>query len=201
MWDNVEEIDFTQLPNEFILKWNHGSGNEFYSIINDKTNIQWELDKLRKVSKTNFAVCGCEYQYELIKPKIIAEKLLKGNNKILNDYKVLCFNGIPKYILVCTERNNGRDYFDFEWNYMPFVKKEYRSKNSIEKPQGLDKMYKYASIISKGFNYARVDFYDINGKIYFGEITLTPSGCCHHNLTKEAQIKLGNLIELPRREE
>ena len=199
-WKSSKEINLEELPSKFILKANHGSGEEFYSIIenkNDKEKMLKEFKKIDSSLKFNFAKLECEYQYDKIEPRIIAEKYLEDNNKRLTDYKVLCFNSIPKYILVCSERNKGRDYFDINWNYMLFTNKEYRSKNKIPKPKNLERMLEYASIISKPFHFVRVDFYDLDGKIYFGEISLTPAACMNSYLTQEAQLKIGKEIQLP----
>lgn len=200
VWNNSAEIELNKLPNKFILKANHGSGDEFYSIIFDKSDeirMKQELKKLDNSLKINFAKESCEYHYKTIKPKIVAEQFLEDENKRLTDYKILCFKGNPKYILVCSERNKGRDYFDLNWNYVPFAKEEYRSKKEIKKPKNLEKMIEYASVLAKPFSFARIDFYNLNGEVYFGEITLTPAACFHYNITDEAQLTLGKLIELP----
>lgn len=202
VWKSSNEINIENLPKRFILKANHGSGEDFYAIIKDKSNqklLKNELRRLDKSLKYNFARLQCEYQYNWIKPRLIAEEYLEDGNKRISDYKILCFNGEAKYILVCSERDNGRDYFDTSWNYIPFVKKEFRSKHKILKPKNLELMIKYAEIISKPFNFARIDFYNLNGKIYFGEITLTPAAGMNDYITHEAQLRLGNLIEIPQR--
>ena len=133
----------------------------------------------------NKAIYNCQYQYADIKPCLIIESLLeREDGKRLTDYKVVCSYGSPYYILVCNDRDNGRDYYSLDWEYMEFTKAEYRSPCKEPKPGCLNQMLEYAAILSKPFPLARVDFYIVNGKIYFGEITLTPSAGCHRYLTE-----------------
>lgn len=202
VWNSSKEIDRSKLPKSFIMKTTHGTGPECYVIVKDRDN-QEELNaafsKMDKALQINVAKNSCQYQYKFIKPRIIIEELLNDGGKRMTDYKVLCTNGTPRFILVCSERDNGRDYFDCDWHNMHFTKPEYQSKKEIARPKGLEKMLDAAACLSKPFAVARIDFYDVNGRIYFGEITLTPSACHTDNLTEKAQLEIGNRIELPRK--
>lgn len=203
VWSRIEEIDVEALPSKFILKATQGSGPKCYAIIYDKNNVNElnaALQKMKKALKFNTAKYSCQYHYKYIKPRIICEALLEDENgkSHMTDYKIVCTNGVARYILVCSDRSEGRDYFDREWNYLPFTKPEYRSKYKIPKPKGLEKMLMIAEKLSAPFVVARIDLYDVDGKIYFGEITLTPSACYTGNLTKEAQLEIGSHIELPK---
>ena len=199
-YKNVDDIDWKSLPNKFIIKANHGSNANFYEICSDKASFDIEKakSKMQKSLKMNKAIYNCQYQYANIKPCLLIESLLEqANGKRLTDYKVVCSYGIPYYILVCNDRDNGRDYYSLNWEYLEFTKKEYRNNHKEPKPDCLKKMLECAAILSKPFPLARVDFYLINGKVYFGEITLTPSAGCHTYLTEIGQRKLGEAIKLP----
>ena len=143
IYNTPEEIDFSDLSEKYILKTNHGSGESFYYISdgsheNDKDRI---VEKLNKALKKNFAKHYCQYHYAAIKPALICEKYLvtEGQNH-LTDYKVLCSYGNPIAVLVCRDRNNGRDYYSPEWQYLEYVKTEFRSGILEEKPKVLDEM-------------------------------------------------------------
>lgn len=202
VWDSSKEIDISKLPQKFILKTTNGSGEACYEIVEDKSDmnkVKAALEKMDKALMINVAKISCEYHYRYIKPRIICEELLDSGEKRITDYKVICIGGQAKYILVCSERDLGRDYFDREWNDMKFTKPEYRYNGIIKKPKGLNYMLEAAEILSKPFVFARVDFYDINGKVYFGEITLTPASGYTPNLTDEAQLIIGEQIKLPQK--
>lgn len=195
-YKKFSDIDFSELPNEFILKTNHASGPNHYYICNDKK----EIDKKRikeqfdQALEEDFSKFGLEYHYHYIEPCIVCEELLHDGNEKMTDYKVVCSYGKPLAILVCTERNKGRDYYSDKWEYLDYVKEVYRSKQKAKKPECFDAMIEAASIISKTFPVARVDFYVCSEKLYFGEITLTPSCGCTTYLNEKGQIEIGKMI-------
>lgn len=198
-YEKAEDIDFEELPDKFVLKTNHASGADFYYICKDKSLIDKEeiVRKFSKALKINFAQSVCEYQYDKIKPLIMCEAFLEESlDKRLDDYKVVCVNGVPKAILVCSDRDEGRDYFSPDWTYLEYTKPEYRSKTSIKKPNNLEEMLKIAEVLAKPFPLARVDFYIVNNKLYFGEITLTPSAGLHAYLNTLGQEQLAKGIIL-----
>lgn len=199
VYENAEDIDFASLPNKFVLKTNHGSGKDFYSVCSDKKQID-ERDiilKLKKALKCNFAMNECEYHYKKIKPVIICEKYLESQDSDkLTDYKIVCHYGKPKAILVCSDRDEGRDYFSPEWEYLEYTKPECRYKGEIRKPQNLDEMLLAAEKLAKPFPLARIDFYSIDNQLYFGEITLTPGSGFHANLTAYGQEQLVKGLKL-----
>lgn len=178
VYDRVKDIDWNDLPEQFVLMLNHASGGDFYTICSDKSKLDIEKEK-RKLSegmKINFAKKLLEYQYSSITPKILCEKYLENEGQErLNDYKVVCSYGHPIAILVCSDRNEGRDYFSPEWEYLDYARMEKRSPIPPEKPAELQKMLDMASILSKTFPVARIDFYIVNHIVFFSEITLTPS--------------------------
>lgn len=200
VYNAPKEIDYDRLPDEFILLATHGAGENFYVICKDKKQFDIsEADKkLSYAMKIRFAKMACEYQYADIKPRIICEKLLKEpENERLTDYKVVCVNGKPERILVCANRNKGRDYYSPSWEYLEHVAPEYRSGKKEKKPENLDEMLSAARTLSKPFPLARIDFYDVQGKLYFGEITLSPCAGNHPYLSKEGQLEWGGVITLP----
>ncbi len=201
IYEDASKIEYDKLPNKFILKATHGSGEEFYEICSDKLQIDRAQvqKKMNKALKDKFYKHRCEYQYEKIRPRIICEKLLEEEEcKKLSDYKVICTNGKAVAILVCTNRDEGRDYYSIDWEYLEYVKENYRSKELIEKPNLLKEMIGAAEILASSFPLARIDFYMVDNKLYFGEITLTPSAGNHVNLNETGQRKLGEAVCLPR---
>jgi hypothetical protein len=199
IWEKAEDIDFDKLPENCILKATHGSGPQFYEIIHKNDNPDYEgiRSKFKDALGINFAISACQYHYSKIQPRIICEKLLiQDDQKMLDDYKVVCSKGKAKAILVCTGRNEGRDYYSTDWKYLDYVKDEYKSGKIISRPQKLEEMLKIAEGLSKPFPLARIDFYIIDEKLYFGEITLTPSAGNHTNLSSLGQREIGKMITL-----
>ncbi len=206
VYNNVNEIDIEKLPEKFVLKTNHGSGEVF--ICTNKKIFNFENCKklLKKSLKKNYAYNYLEYHYKYIQPKIICEEFLSDQeNRQPYDYKFFCFNGKADCILVCSDREqkNYRDFFDLNWNYLNYAKEEKRNPNKISKPKNLDKMIEYAEKLSNEFEFVRVDLYNINGKIYFGEMTFTPAAgymdCCYDEvlqyLGSKMKIKEGKSIQ------
>ena len=177
----------------------HGSGKVF--ICTDKKTFDFQNCKklLNKSLKENYAYNFFEYHYKYIKPKIVCEEYLDDKkNNLPYDYKIFCFNGKANCVLVCSnrEKNNYRDFFDTEWKYLNYVKKEKRNPNKIPKPENLNKMIEYAEKISEGFSFVRVDLYNINGKIYFGEMTFTPAAGYIDYCYDDALLYLGSLVQI-----
>lgn len=197
VWEDFNNIDFDELPDKFVLKCTHDSGGVY--ICKDKSKINNRKLKLRfkLLLKRNFYYRYREYVYKDLKHRIIAEKYMGDN---LNDYKIFCFNGEPKIILVCSNRNGSyknTNFYDIDWNLMPFTRQNHKnSPNEIEKPKKLDEMLNIAKRLSKGIPFVRIDLYNINEKIYFGEMTFIPSGGFEGFEPKEWDEKLGNMINL-----
>ncbi len=201
VYDKFEDIDFNQLPNQFVIKCNHGSG--WNIIVKDKSKLDLvdTKEKLDKWMNLNFAfMTGFELHYRDIKPKIIIEKYVDELGDALYDYRFFCSYG--KVIQIWLDVNSGTPYherkiFDRDWNELDITVKWPRLKTVVEKPRNLEKMIKMSEFLSASFSLVRVDFYDVNNHIYFGEMTFTSmSGIGKFNPERE-DLKLGNMIKLP----
>ncbi len=199
--DNVEKINFEELPDKFALKCTHGCA---YNIIcNNKSelDINNAKEKLQRWLKEKYGLATQELHYLNIRPRIICEKnLCNENGKIPMDYKFYCIDGKAIGILVCSERNIKThavklNFYDLNWKELPYIKEKDRGQSMIEKPKKLDEMIKYAEKLSEDFKFVRVDFYNDNGNIIFGELTFTPACCCAPYYSKQGNIELGNLIK------
>lgn len=200
-YKDVKEIDFDKLPDQFVMKTNHASGPNHYHIVKDKSKLTSDdkkmmLKKFKKALKENFAMKLCQYHYRTIEPRIYCEKLLDDGHDFITDYKVVCSYGRVIAILVCSDRNNGRDYFSYNWEYLDYVKEKYRCREEIKRPSCLEQMVKSAAILSEPFPIARVDFYELNGKLYFGEVTLTPSAGNNYYVSDYGQLEIGKNISI-----
>lgn len=203
IYDSVEDIDFDSLPNQFVLKCTHDSGG--IVICQDKTQLNRKeaIKKLRKGLKSNFYWTNREWPYKNVTPRIIAEKYMTNGDGELRDYKFFCFDGVPRVMFIASDRFNKEeetkfDFFDMEFNHLPFRNGHPNATKPIERPAEFDEMRMLASKLSKGIPQVRVDFYDVNGQIYFGEMTFFHwSGFVKFD-PEEWDYKIGEMIELPR---
>ena len=202
VWEKPEDIDFSELPDEFVLKCTHDSGSVFICKDKKKINIEDVKSFFRKHLKKGSFYYGREWPYKNLKPRIVAEKLLKDNKSDdLFDYKIHCFNGEPKVILVCSERFKSglkEDWFDTKWEHLPIHRPKHKNADvTPEKPVCLDEMLELAKELSKGLPFSRIDFYVVNAKIYFGEITFFPASGYTAFVPEEYDRILGDWIMLP----
>lgn len=198
---NANEINIDELPEKFVLKCNNGSGDVF--ICNSKDEFCEHFEDIKKILNKNvssdFSKVCLEYHYSYIEPCIIAEEYLNDKlHKNPLDYKFYCFNGKVKSILVCSNREKKLklDDFDLEWNNLDYTYDKYKSNEKIEKPKKLQEMINIAEQLSKDMPFVRVDLYEINEKIYFGEYTFSPAGGLIYYYKEDALNKLGKLIDL-----
>jgi hypothetical protein len=207
VWNHVNDIDFNILPNAFVIKTNNSSGNTI--IVMDKKGENFDIikTKINKALKNKDAVFFSEPHYLRIKPRIIAEELLFTDDASIStsivDYKIWCFNGRPFICYVCGNRNykshdRDHEFYDLEtWKPHPeYIIEKYRSPFSIPRPQNMDLLLEYASILSRGFQEVRVDFYISSGNIYFGEMTFTDSGGLIQYFTPRFQEIMGSQFEI-----
>lgn len=202
IYENFNEIDFESLPNKFVMKCTHDSGS--VCICKDKTkiNIEEYRKKIESSLKINYYYPGREWPYKNVKPRIIIEKYLDDlTDKQINDYKFMCFGGKVECSFVCTERDDkdkglAVTFFDKNWNKLPFERHYRSSEKNLKKPKNYDKMIDLAEKLSYNIPFVRVDFYEVNDKIYFGELTFYPGSGFEEFKPDEWDYKLGNLIDL-----
>lgn len=196
-----EDIPFDILPEKFVIKVTHGS--TFNVICTDKSKLNKEetVRNLKKWLKVKFLPCYGEWFYGKVKPRIIVEDFIESaDDKQLRDYKVFCFNGVPKLIRVDMDRftQHKADIFDVEWNHIPKAGMGFPlSGRVIERPVCLEKMLKYAEILSKPFHHARVDFYIVGSRIIFGEITFTNGAGFDRFSSYDFDLQMGQMLTLP----
>ena len=203
-WDSFDKIDFDSLPEQFVLKCNHDSGST--KIVKNKSALtKDDFDAMRKrytkSLKRDFFYAGREYPYKGIKSYIIAEQLMTDDsapNNSIEDYKFFCFNGEPKIMFVATDRSTDCkfDFFDMDFNHLDLVNIHPNADKPIKKPEKFEEMKEIAANLSKGMRHVRIDLYELNGKIYFGEYTFFHGGgfqLCHPD---EWERKLGDWIDI-----
>lgn len=198
VWDCVDDIIIDDLPEKFILKPNNGSGGHVYC--RDKKSF--DLEEAKKYLKDNLQRAEDYYfepHYLKIKPVIFAEQLLDlGEGKVLTDYKFTCIKGeIVDVFLAGENEKQERKYatVDLDWNILPYTKKEYLLSPLPQKPAHLQEMAEYARILSKDFDFVRVDFYEYEDRVYFSELTFSPWGGYMYSYTDEAIRLLGKRFE------
>ena len=202
VWQRAEDIDFDKLPNQFVLKCNHDSGSIVICTDKNKFDKKLAIRKLSKALKTSGYWYGREWPYKNVLPCVIAEKYMFDDSGVeLKDYKFLCFNGKHRCTLTGTERFKESGvkitFFDLDWNKLPFEQHDPASKEDIPKPVNYDEMKKFAEILSKDIPYARIDFYEVSGKTYFGEITFYPGSGILEFTPESWDRTLGDWLKLP----
>lgn len=199
VWNHFDEIDFDKLPNQFVLKCTHDSGG--LVICRDKAKLDKKAarKKLENCLKHNFFWGQREWPYKNVKPRILAEEMVDMNPV---DYKWICLKGEPKVLCMCMDRQKGDltfNYYDMNFNLLPFEWVHPNIKTGVVKrPENFDEMKKLAQKLSKGIPEVRVDFYDINGQVYFGELTFYHQSGFAHIHPHEWETELGNWITLPK---
>lgn len=206
VWNNAQDIDFSTLPQSFVLKTNHGYGEVI--VVKDKASINIDeiREKMNKYVNTPFGYETAETHYLKIKPLIIAEELLPSETPFSSsiiDYKFYCFDGEP---VICgvyfnrdpVTRKTSSIYYDMEWKKHPEWKspilKQFNTQ--IPRPQTFETMKKACKALCNGMPFCRLDFYEANGKLYFGEFTFTPSACSGGSLNPNIFMKLGGMMTM-----
>lgn len=201
VYDKFEDINFATLPNQFVIKCTHDSGGLIICKDKTKLNIKEARKKINKSLKRNYFYTGREWPYKNVKPRIIAEQyMVDESGTELKDYKFFCFNGEPKLLFVAKDRPYATkfNYYDMDFKKLPF-KQHYKNFNDyIEKPKGFEKMIELSRKLSKDIPHVRVDFYDINGKVYFGELTFYHFSGFEKFEPEEWDRILGDMLKLPK---
>ena len=205
VWKNAKEIDFDKLPENFVLKTNHGAGTVLPVCNKSTLDIPQTIDRLNKWLKIKYGYRTIEPHYLKIKPLIIAEEFLQNDttySSSLVDYKIYCFDGEPYSILVCADRKIGEhahfSYYDIDWTPRPDVlnTKLVGPHVNYPKPACLDELLNCAKRLSNGHPQARVDFYIVNGHPIFGEMTMSSNGGYDNDITHEYSNYLGSKFNL-----
>lgn len=174
VWEHFDDIDFDTLPEKFVLKCTHDS--EGLVIVKDKSKLDKAAakEKIEAALKLNFYYIGREWPYKDVKPRIIAEEYMEDHvDGELRDYKFFCFDGEPKAMFIASDRGKDAtkfDYYDLDFNHLD-LKQHYPNAGNVRKPETFDKMIELSKVLSKGIPHIRVDFYEVDGKLYFGELT------------------------------
>ena len=207
VWDKFEDIDFDSLPDSFVLKCTHDSGGLVICKDKSKLDLKSAEKKLKKFLKRKYYYVWREWPYKNVKPRIIAEKYMEDEKTAeLRDYKFFCFNGEAKLLFIATDRQTAGeetkfDFFDMEFNHLPFTNGHPNAEQPPEKPLCFDEMRELAEKLSAGIPHLRVDFYEVNGKVYFGELTFSHwSGVVPFD-PEEWDYKIGEWITLPEKQE
>ena len=203
-WQSFDQIDFDSLPEQFVLKCNHDSGST--KVIKEKSALtKADFDEMRefytKRLKRDFYFAGREYPYKGIEPYIIAEQLMideTAPEKSIEDYKFFCFNGEAKMMFVATDRATDCkfDFYDMEFNHLDVYNIHPNTDKVISKPEKFEEMKEIAAKLSKGMRQVRIDLYELNGKIYFGEYTFFHGGGFQLFHPAEWERKLGDWIDI-----
>ena len=200
VWDKFEEIDFDDLPKQFVLKTNHGSGMNLIVTDKDKLNLDVAKDKFTQWLNRHYGLSASqELHYLKIKPKIIAEEFIAEMGD-LPDYKFFCLDGKVEFVWVDTARftDHRRDFFDLNWNHLN-VTSEYKNADQIpQKPKHFEEMLKLAETLSQGMDQVRVDLYETRDKVYFGEMTFTSGNGADHYDPISFNVNYGKKWKLPK---
>lgn len=198
VWDKPSQIDWEALPKEFALKCNHGCGCNILCRDKEKLDRKAAVRKLKRWLKINFAYYYGEINYEHVKPRVFCEEFLDDGNVQPTDYKVLCFNGEPKLFMLCTDREKGAKFTftDADYNRLKWETGYHSGGKLPPKPASFEDMKRYAREISKPFPFVRVDFYDIHGRLYVGELTFSPLGSAIDYINAEGLRQMGEWLDI-----
>ena len=206
IWRNFNDIDFNSLPNQFVLKTTHDGGGAGVVICENKNGLDIEKARERIQGSLRRDVYQDlrEWPYKDVPHRILAEKLLDNEGQPLQDYKIHCFNGEPKFILVCKDRyeKSGltEDFYDCMWGHIPVRRPKHpNSVTPIEMPSELTEMLKLSRVLSAGIPFVRTDYYVSSGQIYFGEMTFYPTSGYTAFVPEEYDNIFGQWLKLPNR--
>lgn len=203
VWGSFDDIDFDMLPDQFVLKCTHDSGG--LVICKDKARFDKAVakEKIERCLNKNYFYLHREWPYKDVKPRIIAEQYMEdAETQELRDYKFYCFDGEVKMLLVATDRQKKNsvtklDFFDMDYNHLPFSWGRPNAETIPQKPKGIDVMVELSKKISANMTHIRVDFYSVNGNVYFGEITFYPDSGFGKFDPEEWNYRMGSWLKVP----
>jgi hypothetical protein len=201
IWNSVDEIDWDSLPNQFVIKVTSDSGGIVVCKDKKKLDIDKAKKKLKKGWGKNYYKYNKEYPYKDLKPRIIAEQYMTNSGQELYDYKVHNFNGIPRIILLCRDRYSEtglkEDFYSCDWEHLNISRPDHgNALEVIARPNELDEMLHLSEKLAKGITFVRSDFYIIDNKVYFGELTFFPASGMKPFIPSEWDYKMGEMIKL-----
>ena len=202
VWDKFEDIDFNKLPNQFVLKTTHDSGGIIVCKDKSKLDLDYARNKINRSLRHNYYLEHREYPYKNVKPRIIAEQyMVDESGTELKDYKFFCFGGEPKLTLVCTDRFSKRglkeDFYDLNWERMAMKRPNHDNADiKTPRPKYYNLMCDLSKKLSDNIPFLRCDFYEINNKVYFGELTFFPATGMEGFYPDEWDKTLGGWIDL-----
>ena len=199
VWTDANDINFDKLPKSFVLKTNHGAGMNMIIKDKDEINVKDVVAKINRWLNTNYAVRnGFEFQYRNIKPLVYAEKLISNQKGELPEYKFICFSGVPSYCMVDTDRfgTHKRSIYNMHWILQPWNIGAYENADQLPMPNNFFDMIEIAKILSNGFSHVRVDLYNVDGKIFFSEMTYTTGSGYSLPKPEGADKMLGDLWKI-----
>lgn len=202
VYNNFDEIDFEKLPEQFVMKCTHDSGGLVICRNKLKLDIKAAKKKINFYLRRRYFYCWREWPYKGVKPRIIVEKYMEDKDGgELHDYKLLCFNGKVKCSFVCLDRNRSGglrvDFYDSNWTKMPFERHYHNSETNTPRPVNYKKMVTFTELLSQDISFTRIDYYEVNGNLYFGEITFYPGSGIEEFTPEEWDYTLGSWIQLP----
>ncbi len=205
-WDSPEDINWDNLPDQFVLKCTHGSHTNIICTQKSELDVTAAITQLHTWMKDDSTFYyGREWPYSQVKPKIICEKFIESDDPGgVRDYKFMCFDGIADNVMVCSDRQINAvrfDHFDKDWNLLryQYVDREKPEGYTLDKPKDIDKMFKIAEQLAQDFKFVRVDLYNENDQIYFGELTFFPQSGYDTDYTPETDKYLGTKLILEMR--
>ena len=200
IFDRFDDIDFSSLPNQFVMKCTHASGFNYLVKNKDELDIKKLRKMFNKFLKTDYGKKTVEPHYSKIKPRIIIEKAITDLSSLPDEYKIHVFNGKAKYLYLVTGRGKDIKYNNYYIDWTPFNEAQFNgwdtSEEQLKKPEQFDDMVKFAEKIASPFPFVRVDLYLINNKIYFSEMTFTPAKGTLIFDDDKADFEIGNWLDI-----
>ncbi|MDE6284546.1 MAG: glycosyl transferase [Bacilli bacterium] len=204
VWDHPTDIALDTLPSKFVLKTNHDSGGLYICKDKNKAKNDWLniCKRLQTSLDTDYYKIGREWPYKNVNRKILAEQFIETDDGEVSDYKFFCFNGEPKFLFVATERQKEGedvkfDFYDLNYTHLPVKQGHENARTTPHKPEQFEEMVKLAKVLSEGFIHVRVDFYNVNERVYFGEMTFFHNSGFVPFTPPEWDKRFGDMIQLP----
>lgn len=202
VWNSVDEIDWESLPSQFVVKSTGDSGGVVVCKDKSKLDIKASIEKLNKLGERDYTIYSKEYPYKNVPHRYIAEEYVEDESGYeLKDYKIFCFDGEPKFLFVATGRQQHDtrfDFYDTDFNHLPVLNGHPNADKWPDKPQNFEEMLDVAKRLSRGLPHVRVDLYNVNGKIYFGELTFFHWSGIVPFEPMEWDYKFGEYLTLPK---